>query len=148
MQCICKWRTSVKGEPERWERRQFVRMFERDRDRETYSRRIKRYISVSLRLILASPSRPRPRHDSARHAKWIQHKCLLLFNFYVTSIKYHKTASFRWHGSETEQFIHGFEDEVALAAKTGTHTYTHTCYTDALTHQSVPDINLRILEII
>lgn len=56
-----------------------------ERERETYRHMIKRYISVSQRLILDSPSHPRP-----RHAKWIQHKCLLLFNFYVPSIKYHK----------------------------------------------------------
>lgn len=33
---------------------------------------------------------------AAQHAKWIQHKCLLLFNFYVTSIKYGKTSLSRW----------------------------------------------------
>lgn len=56
----------------------------------------------------------------ARHAKWIQHKCLLLFNFYVTSIKHHKPPL---HLDDTvlKPFIHGFEDEVDLATKTETH---------------------------
>lgn len=50
-----------------------------------------------------------------RHAKWIQHKCLLLFNFYVTSIKYGKTSI---EMTVVSQFIHDFEDEVDKHTRT------------------------------
>lgn len=56
----------------------------------------------------------------------MEHKCLLLFNFYVTSIKYHKPFHLDDMDFVTKRFIHGFEDEVALATKPeNTHTHTH-----------------------
>lgn len=102
-------------------------MFERETVVGSNATSVFHWGSSSLTRLVLSAS------TTACHAKWIARKCLLLFNFYVTSIKYHKPLHlddmvlklsnlftlWRWSGSGNKE------------------RNTHACYWNTVyTHQS------------
>lgn len=105
----------------------FVLMFERETVVGSNATSVFHWGSSSLTRLILSAS------TTAGHAKWIARKCLLLFNFYVTSIKYHKPL----HLDDTVLKLSNLFTLWRWSGSGNKDGNTHTCYWNtAYTHQS------------